>query len=265
MFDINNFVIDHVLRGIMTSSDDGSVMWSINQITDPALNITAENSEAVDALGSVIATFNRSKSAEFSGSNSLFDLGLLAAQSGTEKEIASSGATITTPCFETIVVPATPASTPVTLKHTPLVQPTVIYELKGDGTLGAKLEYSASTATGKFTYDSDSHAITFPSDATVGAQYLIVYDYESESAVAVTGDAVNFPRAGKFIMEVLGTDVCNQSILIHAYVVFPNAKLDPNVDITFSTDGNHPFTIQAQQDYCDNKKTLFQIVIPEEE
>ena len=91
-----------------------------------------------------------------------------------------------------------------------------------------------------------------------------MYEYESQNAVAVSGDAVNFPKAGKFIMEVLGTDVCDPTTLIHAYIIFPNAKLDANVDITFATDGTHPFTLKANQAYCDSKKTLFSIVIPQE-
>ena len=61
---------------MMFSTADGSYMWSINQITDPSLNITSETAEAVDALGSRIAVFNRGKSAEFTAQNSLFDLGL---------------------------------------------------------------------------------------------------------------------------------------------------------------------------------------------
>ena len=32
-FDVNNFVIDRVLRGIMTSTNDGSYLFSMNQIT----------------------------------------------------------------------------------------------------------------------------------------------------------------------------------------------------------------------------------------
>ncbi|MBO7078998.1 MAG: hypothetical protein J6W64_04210 [Bacilli bacterium] len=248
----------------MTSTADGSVMWSINQITDPSLSITAENSQAVDALGSPIATFNRNKQAEFTANNSLFDLGLYAAQNGVEKEVATAVEKIVTPIFETIKVPAT-ASTPVALAHEPIVAPTEIYQLKGDGTMGEKLVYSATAGAGKFTYDSSTHEITFPSAAVAGTEYFVQYEYESESAVAVTGDAINFPKAGKFIMEVLGTDVCDPSTLIHAYIVFPNAKLDANVDVSFTTDGNHPFTIQAQQSYCDSKKVLFQIVIPEED
>lgn len=263
-FDVNNFVIDRVLRGLMTSSADGSVMWSINQITDPSLSVTSETAEAVDAIGTTIATFNRGKKAEFTANNSLFDLGLYAAQNGVEKEIATDSETILAPAFETITVPAQ-VTTPVKLAHKPTKAPTEIYLLKGDGTMGEKLVYNATSGSGKFTYDETEGAITFPSGATAGTQYFVVYEYAATRAVAVTGDAVNFPKAGKFIMEVLGTDVCDQSTLIHAYIVFPNAKLDANVDVSFTTDGNHPFTIQAQQAYCDKKKTLFQIVVPDEE
>lgn len=263
-FDVNNFAIDRVIRGLMTSSKDGSLMWSVNQVTDPSLSITSDTSEVVDAIGSTIATFNRAKKAEFSANNSLFDLSLLAAQQGVDKEVADTGSEIVTPAFETLVVP-TPNTNPVTLKHEPTVQPTAIYQLKGDGTLGEKLVYSASTGAGKFTYDSSNHQITFPTAATPGTEYFIQYEYKATKAVSVTGDAINFPKAGKFVMEVLGTDVCDQSTLIHAYIIFPNAKLDANVDISFATDGNHPFKLIAQQAYCDSKKTLFQIVIPDEE
>ena len=190
-FDVNNFVIDHVLRGIMTSTADGSVMWSINQITEPSLSVTSETAQAVDALGSPIATFNRGKTAEFTANNSLFDLGLFAAQNGVEKKIASSSAKIVVPCFETIVVP-NPNTTAATLGHTPKDTPKEIYKLKGDGTLGEKLVYSSTAGSGKFTYSAGQ--ITFPTDSTAGDEYLVNY-------------------AGKFIMEVLGTDVCDPLIL----------------------------------------------------
>ena len=263
MFDLNNFVIDRVIRGLMTSTADGTLMWSINQITEPSLSITMDTSEAVDAIGSRIASFNRGKSAQFTANNSMFDLGLYAAQNGVEKVVATSTNTITTPCFETLTVPAT-VSTPVALSHAPKATPKEIFLLKGDGTLGDKLVYNATAGAGKFTYDDSTHEITFPSGSTAGSQYFIMYEYDAENAVSVTGDAINFPKAGKFIMELLGSDVCDTTTLIHAYLIFPNAKLDGNVDISFTTDGNHPFTIQANQAYCDTKKILFQIVIPEE-
>ena len=261
VFNVNNFVIDHVIRGMMFSSHDDSLMWSINQITDPSLAITAENTQAVDALGTPIATFDRSKSAEFSGSNSLFDLGLYAAQNGRDKEIAGDNVTtIEVPAFEEFSISAT--NTTYTVRHTPVVAPTFVYALNGDGTTGKKFSSdSEASADSKFTYNNGT--ITLPND--VFGDFLVVYDYESENAVAVIGDAVNFPKAGRFVMEVLGTDVCDQTNLIHAYVEFPNAKLDPNVDVSFTTDTTHPFTIIAQQQYCDKDKILFRIIVPDEE
>ena len=35
-FDVSNFVIDRVIRGAMTSTADGSIMYFINQITNSA-------------------------------------------------------------------------------------------------------------------------------------------------------------------------------------------------------------------------------------
>lgn len=267
-FDVNNFVIDHVIRGLMTSTADGSVMWSINQITDPSLSVTSETAEAVDAMGSTIATFNRGKSAEFTANNSLFDLGLYAAQNGVEKEIGTSGKKVKTPAFETITIDG---SDNYTLKNEPVdangeqAEIKEIYQLKGDGTLGIRYKAAAASESAtEFKYNKATHQIVPPTGLSNGAQLFVVYDYMKEDAVAVTGDAINFPKAGKFIMEVLGSDVCDPTTLIHAYIVFPNAKLDANVDMSFTTDGNHPFTLQAQQSYCDSKKTLFQIVIPKE-
>jgi len=261
VFNVNNFVIDHVLRGMMFSSHDGSLMWSINQITEPSLSMTAENEQAVDALGTPIATFDRSKAAEFSGSNSLFDLGLYAAQNGNDKQVASDNVdTITVPVFEEFEITAT--ATTYNLAHTPTVQPTFVYAVNGDGTTGKRYTSDPAAADDeKFTYLNGT--ITLPTGVT--GSFIVIYDYASTSAVAVVGDAKNFPKAGRFVMEVLGTDVCDQSNLIHAYVEFPNAKLDPNVDVSFTTDTTHPFTIQAQQQYCDKDKILFRIIVPDEE
>ena len=261
---INNFVIDRVLRGMMFSTSDGSYMWSINQITDPSLNITSETAEAVDALGSRIAVFNRGKSAEFSAQNSLFDLGLFAAQNGVEVKDASVDSVVA-PIFDEITVVS--GTTVYALAKTPVdggSEFTAIYGVNGDGTLGEKFTKSSTSSVSDttFAYNATDHEITIPTNLTY-KKLMAIYDYTETAATYVTGDAVNFPKAGRFVMEVLGADVCDPTTLIHAYLVFPNAKLDANVDLSFTTDGNHPFTIQCQQSYCDNEKILYQLIIPE--
>ena len=258
---VNNFVIDHVLRGIMTRKD-GEYMWSINQITNPSLNVAlSDTAQAVDALGTLIQEFDRGRSAEFSAENSIFDLSLYAAQMGREVEVNTA---IEVPAFETIDVKGTDAET-YTTKKAPIAPITRINILNGDGTLGKVFNAGTTASAEEFAYDEANHTISLPTGLAKGSQLFVMYEYESKKATAVTANAIDFPKAGKFVLEVLGTSVCDPDTLVHAYVVFPSAKLDGNVDFTFATDGTHPFTIRAMQDYCDKEKKLFSIVIPEEE
>lgn len=261
-FDLSNFVIDRVIRGMMVSNSDDSILWSINQITNPSLNVTTESADAVDALNTPIMTFDRSKTAEFTAENSIFDLNLAAAQAGTEKQVASSSAKLIVPCFEEIAV--TDEKT-ITLKHTPKGIIPFIYTLNGDGTTGKKFKNGGEANETDFVHADKTNTISLPTSVTKGQTIFIRYDYESESAVAVNNTAINFPKAGKFYLEILGADVCDREKLVHAYVVFPNAKLSGDVDLTFTTEGTHNFTIKAQQAYCDREKKLFSIIVPDEE
>lgn len=263
---VNNFVIDHVLRGIMTKKN-GEYMWSINQITNPSLNVAlSDTAQAVDALGTPIVEFDRGRSAEFGAENSIFDLSMYAAQMGKEVEVASAESMIEVPTFETIDVADAKEGKYVT-KNVPTEAITKIYSMNGDGTLGKVYTVADDVSATAFAYDTDAHEISLPTglEADKVSQLFVMYDYNSKKATAVTADAINFPKSGVFTMEVLGTSVCDPDTLIHAYVRFPNAKLDGNVDYSFTTDGTHPFTIKAMQDYCDSQKKLFSIIIPEED
>lgn len=246
----------------MLSTADNSVLWSINQITDPSLSCASETTTATDALQTPIMTFERAKTATFSGTNAIFDLSLLAAQMGTEKEIASAENKIVTPYFETIIVEA--GKTQYTLKHTPTEEVTYIYTLNGDETLGTAYTAGTAASATEFVYASGGK-ITVPTGAKAGDQFFVIYDYESEAAVSVTDSAKNFPKAGKGIMEILGADVCDPTTLIYAYLIFPNAKLSSTVDITLATEGGMPFTIECAQGYCDKEKKLWQLVVPDPE
>lgn len=271
-FDLNNFVIDRVVRGIAVAQGDntklgiaaGDVLFSINQITNPSLNCTSESTDAVDALGTPIATFYRSKAAEFSAENALFDMNLLATQSGATKKVASAASKIDTPCFQTIDIES--GKTSYELSHTPKANTTPkAYVLNGDGTLGAKVEISSSASEKKIALAGNAITVVV-GDAgyKAGDQLFFMYDYEADGskdngAVEVANTATNFPVGCKFIMEILGADVCDQTNLIYAYLVFPNAKLSPDFDWSIATDSTHPFSMRAMQEYCDKEKRLFSI------
>ena len=258
-FDLNNFLIDRVRRGTMFSDTTGEAMWSITQIKDASLNMTSETADVTDAIGNVITQFDRSKNAEFSGTNALWDLGLSAAQFGSEKQVASSTSKIVTPIYEQLVV----ADGKITLSQVPVgvtgAEVKYIYGLNGDSTLGTKYELGESATATTFTLDASSKTITVPTGVT--GNIAVFYDYEAEEAIMLKNNAVDFPKAGKFILEVIGKDTCDKTATYVAYIVFPNAKLKTDVDLSFTSDGGHPFSMQMMQDYCDLEKRLFNIYI----
>lgn len=265
-FDLNNFVIDRIVRGVALSQKDDSVLFSINQIQNASLNCASESTDAVDALGTPIATFYRAKSAEFSAENALFDMQLMATQLGTKKKVASADVKITVPAMETFIVET---GKKYTLKHMPKVEAgktsaiSEIYALNGDSTFGVKYTVATAAADGKFAISGQE--IALPTDVAVGTEMFVMYEYETENAVEVTNSATEFPVGCKFVMEVLGCDVCDQTSLIYAYIVFPNFKLSPDFDWSVATDGAHPFSGRAQQEYCDRERKLFSVIIPGDE
>jgi len=267
-FDLNNFVINRPIRAGMFHSTTGEQLWTITQITDPSLKVSSEKTTAADALSMPIMEFNRGKTAEFSASNSLFDLGLLAAQSGTAKVSSTAVVTYAVPIWETFTVPGT--GTTVTLAHTPAESGAdgipYIYKLTSAGDVSGKYAYAASP--GAATFGFSSKVLTFPTGFSAGDQFLVYYEYTAsatsgDQAVRVVNTATNFPSAGKFVMECLGSSVCDISTEYRCFVIFPAAKLSSDFDITFTTEGKHPFTITAFQEYCDTTKTLFSVVFPE--
>lgn len=249
-FDINNFVIDRVTRGVALSQKDDSVLFSINQMQNVSLNCASESTDAVDALGTPIATFYRAKSAEFSAENAIFDMNLMATQLGTAKKVAGSGSKITAPAMESF----TYGTGNYELKHTPKTVPNEIYVLNGDSTFGKKFVKGTAASDSEFAITNKTLAL--PTGLAATDELFVMYDYETDSAVEVVNSATEFPVGCKFIMEVLGCDVCDQTTLVHAYVIFNNFKLSPDFDWSIATDGAHPFSGKAQQAYCDKEKRL---------
>ena len=231
------------MRGVALSQKDDSVLFSINQIQNASLNCASESTDAVDAMGTPIATFYRAKSAEFSAENALFDMNLMATQLGTEKKVASAASKIVAPAMESFTVEAGKS---YALKHAPKADPVEIYALNADSTFGVKYTLGTAAADGVFAIKDG--VLTLPTDVKVGTEMFVMYEYETENAVEVVNSAKNFPVGCKFVMEVLGCDVCDQTNLVYAYVIFNNAKLSPDFDWSIATDGTHPFSMKAQQD-----------------
>ena len=246
---IKNFIVDRVVRGNMYSHKTGELLWSLNQITNPSLSMESETVDAVDALGTPIMTFDRSKSCTFSAENAIFDLQLLGEQVG---QAAVEGTTVI-PMFESIDV----EGETITLSKTPTEDVAYIYVLENDGSLGKEYKLGDD-------FSVDGAVITLPTEVVAGSRVFVSYEYEGK-ATSVVNSANNFPRAGKFVMEVLGRDICDATTEIYAMLVLHNAKLSASTEITFDAESTQGFELSAQQDYCSKDNLLFTLIIPEDE
>lgn len=248
---IKNFIVDRVVRGNMYSHKTGELLWSLNQITNPSLSMESETVDAVDALGTPIMTFDRSKTCTFSAENAIFDLALLGQQVG---QAAEEGDKVVIPMFESIDV----EGTEITLSKTPTEEVAYIYVLENDGSLGK--EYSLE----KSEFSVDGATITLPTEVVAGSRVFVSYEYEGK-ATRVVNSANNFPKAGKFVMEVLGRDICDATTEIYAMLVLHNAKLSASTEITFDAESTQGFELVAQQDYCSKDNLLFTLIVPEDD
>lgn len=263
---LNNVVIDRVLRGIFSTKEDG-IIFSLNQVQNFSLNCTSESQEIVDALGVSIMELMRSKAVEASAENAIFDLGLMAAQYGTKKVVASADSKLVVPTMESFEAEANSDGEikDYTLKHTPIADISAIYALNGDSTLGAKYVKGTAASATEFTYANG--VIGLPTDAVAGVtEYFVMYEYESENAVEVVNSANQFPTMGNMTFECLVYDVCDPEVKIFAYVILPRFQLKSDFDWSVGGDSQtHPFSGKAHVDYCDKKKEMVRIVIVDDD
>lgn len=255
-FNKDDLIINMVLSGTMFDKASGDVIFSLTMIEEPSLELGGEKVYATDNYGLNIAAFNRSKTAKFSGSNSLFSLGLMANQLGSAKQ---TGSDIEIPMRELIQVASDKS---VTLKKAPVEGSVAIEVLdSGKSITGVSLEQSASSS-GDFSISGNK--ITFSSDKVSAGNYVGVYYKYVGNAVKIVNSADAFTTAGEFRLEVLFAEKCNQAIQYYGYIVFPSAALDNNATINLTTDGKHAFSIEAMTDYCSADHDLFYIVVPDQ-
>lgn len=260
MININNMIINTVVRGTLFDKATNEVYFSIDNIADASLECGGETVYAVDAKGVQIAGFDRSKSATFSGSNALFNFDLMAAQLGSDKTIASEAAKIVVPKFELIDVTD---ATKIALAETPVdTSVKFIYSTHADKSKNQK--FARATAASATEFAISGAEITLPTDAfKVGDRVAVWYDVESASAQEIKNTTKHFAKGGKFVLEVLVAEPCNPTHDYYAYIIFNNAKLDNNFTLDFNTEATHAFSISAMQDYCSAQNELFSIIIAE--
>ena len=235
-------------HGVAINKDD--ILYTIKDVSGFSISNSAETVDAVDGLGNVIETYLRSKTAEMSGENAIFDMPLAATMSGTKVQKGEVDIN-----FHDIISVAKGA-TEATLTKTPKVAPTVVYVVNGDGTLGEALTIGAD---GGATYTEGK--ITFKATPAVedAVNVFVPYVYTETSAMKFENfaDAATIPS--RVVVEGLGRDVCTHN-QVYFYITAGYAELAYDNEFGFDTEGTYSFTINCKKPYC-SEDGLYSVIV----
>ena len=271
--DFDNLLIDRPLRVRMQDKTTGELMFMVDQIKDGTLTNGAEQVFITGAAGVRLATLDRNKTTSFTCNTGLVSMGMMAAQTGSDKEVASATAKIKTPAFEEITVGSDSegnVNTTFTLKNVPVgttgAEIKYIYLLQKDQSLGQKFAIGSAASSTAFALDPATRVITLPTGAGITAESVIAVDYEymAESAVKVTNKGDVYSKKGRVIVELLLRDICDNNKKYYSQLIMPNAAASGNFEFAFGSEGvNHGLTVEANQDFCSTDKELWSWIVPD--
>lgn len=256
MFNANNYVIDKVRRVTQINLESGMVDFTGTSVENPQVEFTGESIDKTDAQGVLLARFDTAKGVNFSGELSVLSMPLMAAQLGTEVQVASATNKLKGEDFEILKVVEGTA----TLTNMPTVAPTHVYPITNDKNIDNTniIEVGTEDDQAKIS----GKVITMP-DGFTGTMIGVYYQYETEAAVKVSDGSENHAEAAKYIVDVLAADVCNPSVKRAGKLVFPKAKIDNNFTLNLTTEGTHPFSFSALKDYCADDEELCYLLFHE--
>ena len=83
-FTLDDIVIDRVQYGFAEDLD-GNPLYTLTQLQDATINISAESTDATDNQGNLIKRFWKAKTGEFTANNAMINLNVIGAASGEGK------------------------------------------------------------------------------------------------------------------------------------------------------------------------------------
>lgn len=263
-------VVDKVIRVTGRNKLDGTPYFITGQVSDPSLQCDAQEVIKTDAEGSTVARWMNAKTAQFSGSETFWNLDTYSYQlNGEGKKVGGTGTGIVVTISDPIKTYAsTDTLTSYTTKYAVYKDSNnkykiTVVKLNKDGSVKETFKQGTEVGDNVFTYDNTTHTITFNSgDIAAGDQIFVQYDYNSEDCIAVYDSADKFPTNMEMVVDVLCHPVCDPNTAISAVIIFPNAQLSASVTTNFGRTDTFPFSFSAQQDYCDADKLLFKVVCP---
>lgn len=267
-FNYDTLIIDRVIQGTMFDKSTGEVIFTADQIMNPSLEVAGTQVFVTNGIGSRIATFDREKTSKFTAENAQINLGIMAAQMGQLKTLASVAAPIIAPKFDMVTVGYSSGTTinlTFDLTKTPSTAPTYIYRLNADRSIADTFTKDTAAAATKFSISGSTITLPVAPTPAIAATdvFAVWYNYSATTAVKIVNSGDLTAMGGTFDLCVYFIDYCNPNTKYYGHIIFPSIKLDPAFTINFTTDGTHSFSFESMLDNCSADREMFHFIIPE--
>ena len=257
-FTLDDIVIDRIQMATAEKTD-GTLLYTLTQLSEATIETTAESKEARSAEGSLIKKFYQGKAGTFSATNAMINLNVIGAASGTDKVIGSSTNMIQMPKI-IIVNKGTPTVELVDGTDETLVSGSIkVNALGNNGAMGRAYTLGTSDATTD-EFVLSGNTLTLPTDNNVD-RFVVKFERKAANAVKITNASDKFPGTVKLTLKALAVDPCEPDTLRSCYIIIPSFQVSPELSITLSTEGTLDYKGDMQISYCSADKELYTIVM----
>lgn len=250
-FKLGDLIIDRISMGY-AEKFDGTPLYVLTQLSEASIEISAESRDAVDKDGTLIKRFWNAKTGEFTATNAMLNLNVMAAQSGNDANIATADNVIVMPKIITVK-----AGTTVDLPGFTNGNRISVNALGTNGAMGKAYDVQA-TASAEAAGVAGTK-FTPPTDTTE-AQYVVKYDRQVTEGVDILNSADKFPATVRLTLKGLCVDPCEADVLRAVYIVLPSFQPSPETTIALNSDNpTLDFNGSLQVDYCSTDKALYHV------
>jgi len=203
-FKLGDLIIDRISMGY-AEKFDGTPLYVLTQLSEASIEISAESRDAVDKDGTLIKRFWNAKTGEFTATNAMLNLNIMAAQSGNEADIATSDNVIIMPKIITVK-----SGTTVDLDGFVTGNRITVNALGTNGAMGKA--YTQGTAASVTEFGLNGTKLTPPTD-TAESQYVVKFDRQVTEGVDILNSADKFPATVRLTLKGLCVDPCEADTL----------------------------------------------------
>ena len=203
-FKLGDLIIDRISMGY-AEKFDGTPLYVLTQLSEASIEISAESRDAVDKDGTLIKRFWNAKTGEFTATNAMLNMNIMAAQSGNDADIATSENVIVMPKIITVK-----SGTTVTLDGYVSGARISVNALGTNGAMGKA--YTQGTAASATEFGLAGTKLTAPTD-TAESQYVVKFDRNVTEGVDILNSADKFPATVRLTLKGLCVDPCEADTL----------------------------------------------------